>query len=111
MLLDIYKAFHKVWLTGLILNSSSNDISGNPLNALTNFSKYRKLKEYEMVSTLLRKKSLQVLIYFGASFVVIYINKLSDSLLSNCKLFADNTSLFSAVRDATIISFELNNDF
>ena len=63
-----------------------------------------------MVSTLLRKELLQVLIYFGASFVEIYINKLSDSLSSNCKLFADNTSLFCAVHDATIISFELNND-
>ena len=35
---------------------------------------------------------------------------MSDSLSSNCKLFADDTSLFSVVHDVTISSSELNSD-
>ena len=40
----------------------------------------------------------------------IYVNNLPDGLSSNCKLFADDTSLFSVVHDATISSSELNSD-
>ena len=35
---------------------------------------------------------------------------MSDSLSSNCKLFADDTSLFSVVHDVTISSSELNSN-
>ena len=42
MLLDISKAFEKVWLEGLILKSSRNGISGNLLYLLEDFLKYRK---------------------------------------------------------------------
>ena len=34
-----------------------------------------------------------------------------DGLSSNCKLFADETSLFSLVHDVTISCSELNSDF
>ena len=40
----------------------------------------------------------------------IYVNDLPDGLLSNCKLFADDTSLFPVVHDVTISSSELNSD-
>ena len=35
----------------------------------------------------------------GPLLFLIYINDLSDSLKSECKLFADDTSLFSVVND------------
>ena len=35
-------------------------------------------------------------------FFLIYINGLSDDLVSTVKLLADNTSLFSVVRDSNI---------
>ena len=38
----------------------------------------------------------------------IFINILSDNFLLNCKLFTNETSLFSIAHDATISSFELN---
>ena len=40
----------------------------------------------------------------------IYINDLSDNLESNVKLFADDTSMFSVVRDPINTSQKLNND-
>ena len=41
---------------------------------------------------------------------LIYINDLPDSLSSNAKLFADDTSLFSVVHDINASTIELNSD-
>ena len=46
----------------------------------------------------------------GPLFFLIYINDLSDELVSTVKLFADDTSLFSVVCDSNISAYELNND-
>ena len=46
----------------------------------------------------------------GPLFFLIYINDLSDDLVSTVKLFADETFLFSVVRDSDISAYELNND-
>ena len=41
---------------------------------------------------------------------LIYINDLSDDLSTNDKLFADDISLFSIVRDITALGIHLNSD-
>ena len=46
----------------------------------------------------------------GPLLSLIYINDLPDGLLSNCKLFADDTSLLSVVHDVPISFSELNSD-
>ena len=43
-------------------------------------------------------------------FFLVYINDLSDVLVSTVKLFADETSLFSVVHDSNISANESNND-
>ena len=43
--------------------------------------------------------------------LLIYVNALSDNLASNPKLFADNTSLFSVVKNVNVSNIDLNNDF
>ena len=43
-------------------------------------------------------------------FLYIYVNYLSDNLESNVKLFTDDTSMFSVVRDPINTSRKLNND-
>ena len=43
-------------------------------------------------------------------FFLIFINDLSDNLLSNRKLFTDDTSLLSVVRDITLSAKNLNDD-
>ena len=40
---------------------------------------------------------------------LIYINDLADELLSNTKLFADETSLFTVVHNIDISAAERNN--
>ena len=42
---------------------------------------------------------------------LIYINDLSDGLKSECKLFADDTFLFSVVNDISALASDLNEDF
>ena len=44
----------------------------------------------------------------GPLLFLIYINDLSDSLKSECKLFADDTSLFSVVNDINTSVSNLN---
>lgn len=46
----------------------------------------------------------------GPLFFLIYINDLSDGLVSNAKLFADDTSLFSTVHSPINTGNELNDD-
>ena len=43
-------------------------------------------------------------------FFLIYINDLSDNLLSTVKLFAGDTLLFSVINDSNISENELNKD-
>ena len=44
----------------------------------------------------------------GPLLFFIYINHLSDDLSTNAKLFADNTSLFSIVRDINAFNLDLS---
>ena len=97
---DISSAFDKVWHEGLILELSRNGMSGNLLNLFKRFFKIPKTK--------VAIKSLQV--FRKDLLFLIYINDLSDGLSSNCKIFADDTSLFSVVHGVTISSSELNSN-
>ena len=46
----------------------------------------------------------------GRLLFLIYINDLSENLASNPKLFADDTSLFSVVKNVSASDIDLNND-
>ena len=46
----------------------------------------------------------------GPLLLLIYINGLSDDLPTNAKLFANDTFLFSLVRDINTSAAHLNND-
>ena len=46
----------------------------------------------------------------GALLFLIYINDLSSDIKSKCKLFADNTSLFSEVHEIDTSANDLNHD-
>ena len=46
----------------------------------------------------------------GLLLFFIYVNDLPDNLVSNPKLFADDTSLFSTVTDPNVTANQINND-
>ena len=46
----------------------------------------------------------------GPLLFLIYVNDLPDGLKSECKLFADDTSLFSVVHDISTSASDINND-
>ena len=111
--LDISKAFDKVWHKGLLYRLKQNGVSGNLLDTITDFLNYRKqrvaLKGQFSSWTSIEAGVPQGSI-LGPLLFLIYINDLSDDLMSNVKLFADDTSLFSVVHDVNTSSTNLNND-
>ena len=111
--LDIFKAFDKVWHKGLIYKLKQNGISGNILNTISDFLSFRKqrvvLNGQVSQWTNIEAGVLQGSI-LGPLLFLIYINDLSDDLLTNAKLFAADTSLFSVVCGINTSAAHLNND-
>ena len=111
--LHISKAFDKVWHDGIIFKLKQNGISGNLLNLLSNVFRNRKqgvvlngqTSSWADVNAGVSQGSI-----LGPLLFLIYINDLADSISSNAKLFADDTSLFSVVHNANTTAKELNND-
>ena len=46
----------------------------------------------------------------GPLLFLVYINNLPEGLTSNSKLFANDTSIFSVVRDSSFLPLTLNED-
>ena len=111
--LDISKAFDKVWHEGLVFKLKQNGISGNLLNIFEDFLRNRKQRvvlngqtsNWENIHAGVPQGSI-----LGPLLFLIYINDLAENLSSNPKLFADDTSLFSAVRDLNTSANEINDD-
>ena len=111
--LDIFKAFHKVWYEGLIHKLQQNGISGKLLNILVNFlnnSKQRVVLNGQSSNWVDVKAGVPQGSITRPWLFLIYINDLPEGLITNAKLFADDTSLFSVVRDIAATTEELNND-
>ena len=111
--LDILKAFDKVWHQGLHYKLRQNGISGELLNILTDFLDNRtqrvilngQYSSWAKVEAGVPQGSI-----LGPLLFLIYINDLSENLASNPKLFADDTSLFSVVKNVDASNIDLNND-
>ena len=88
-------------------------MSGNLLNLLSNFLRNRKQRavlngqtsSWADVNAGIPLGSILDPLHF-----LVYLNDLADGLLSNAKLFADDTSLFSSVHNTNTTAKELNND-
>ena len=98
-------AFDKVWHGGLIFKLKSVGVSDPLLGLIESFLSDRfqrallngQASEWLSVKAGVQKRSI-----LGPLFFLIYMNDLSNNLLSIVKLFADDASLFSVVKDSNI---------
>ena len=109
--LDISKAFDKVWYEGLLYKLKTYGIEGQLLSLLANYlenceqrvvlngqtSAWRKVKSGVPQGSVL-----------GPLLFLIYINDHPDGITSICKIFADETSLFTEVLDINESANKLN---
>ena len=111
--LDISKAFDKVWHNGLLFKSKTYGVEGDLLLLFKNYLKNCKqrviLNGQTSASGKVNSGVLQGSV-LGPLLFLIYINDLPDGITSMCKIFADDTSLFSKVQDINKSANELNCD-
>ena len=111
--LDISNAFDKVWHYGLIFKLKQNGISGNLIKLFGNYLHNRKQRvvlngfysDYSIIESGVPQGSA-----LGPLLFLMYINDLEKNIRSNVKFFADDTMLFSIVKDPVISANTLNND-
>ena len=110
--LDISKAFDKVWHEGLIFKLEQNGVSGNILKLFQNYLNNRKQRvvlngsfsNYSRIESGVPQGSV-----IGPLLFLVYINDLERNIKSNVKFFADDTTLFSIVKDPKISANDLNH--
>ena len=111
--LDISKAFDIVWDIGLLFKLKAYGDYGELLSLLENYLENRKQRvvlngqtsEWRKINSgVLQGSALRPLLF------LIYINDLPDGITSICKIFADDTSLFSKVLDVNESIKKLNLD-
>ena len=111
--LDISKAFDRVWHEGLIFKLKQNGISGNLIKLFENYLHNRKQRvvlngfysDYSAIESGVPQGSV-----LGPLLFLIYINDLETNIISNVKFSADDTMLFSIVKDPVISANILNHD-
>ena len=111
--LDISKAFDKVWHQGLHFKLRQNGISGELLNTLADFlinRTQRVILNGQYSSWVKVEAGVPQGLILRPLLFLIYINDLSENLASNPKLFADDTSFFSVVKNVDASNIDLNND-
>ena len=103
----------KVCRKGLIYKLKQNGVAVNLLNTLADFLKDRKqsvVLNGQNSSWVNVEAGVPQGSILGPLLFLIYINDLSENLVSNPKLFADHTSLFSVIFDKDLSAKNLNND-
>ena len=110
--LDISKTFDKVWHEGLLLKLRLKRISGNLLKFMEDFLAiryHRIVLNWQVSKWAAVKAGVPQGSIYGLLLFLIYNNNLSNELSSNPRLYADDTFLFSVVRDANLLTNALNN--
>jgi len=110
---DISKAFDRVWHKGLLFKLKQNGINGALLNWLENYLTNRQ-QRVVIQSAVSNTKRITAGVpqgsVLGPLLFLIYVNDISDSLLSLTRLFADDSSLFYSASNITDIEGIINHD-
>ena len=113
LFLDISKAFDKVWHAGLVDKLYQNGICGDLINTLNDFLTNRKQRVVlndQCSSWVDIRVGVPQISILGPLFLLIYVSDLPNGLKSECKFFADDTSLFSATYDVNTSASDINKD-
>ena len=111
--LDISNAFDKFWHEGLIFKLKTYGLDGDLLKLLMNYLEDCKQRVLLNGQTSSWKNILAGFPQGSVSGPILfltYINDLPDGIKSICKIFADDTALFSKVKDKNCSTVELSND-
>ena len=104
VVLDILKAFDRVWLAGLLHKLKSYGISGQIFGLVSSFLSNRQLrvvldgnssKEYPVNAGVPQGFIL------GPTLFLLYINNLPDDVICNIAIYADDTTLYSKCGQAS----------
>ena len=96
--LDITKAFDRVWHAGLLHKLKSYEISGQIFGLISSFLSKRQLRvvldgnssqEYPVNAGVLQGSIL------GPTLFLLYINDLTDDVICDIAIYADDTTLYS----------------
>ena len=113
VLLDMSNVFDKIWHEGLIYELRQVGIPGEALAFIITFLNNRFLRlipKRQSFNWLPTKAVVPQGSFLGFLFLLVYINDSWEKTPFAVKLFADDTSLFSAVNDSSISVSELNKD-
>ena len=107
------KAFDRVWYEGLLFKLKRLGLSGKYYGLKNSFLRNRhqrvvfngQLSKWSPMKAGVPRGSI-----LGPLFFLVYISHLPNRLLSNPKLFVDDTSMFSLVKDHLNSSNKLNED-
>ena len=110
---DVSKAFDRVWHRGLLFKLRQYGITGNAIKWLAAYLEGRQQRVI-LNSSSSELKHLNAGVpqgsVLGPLLFLIYVNDISDSLLSTVRLFADDSSLSVSSNDVLSIETLLNSD-
>ena len=111
--LDMSKAFDKVWHEGLLHKLEQNGIDGKLLRFFKSYLSDRRQRvvlngqasDWAPILSGVPQGSV-----LGPLLFLVYINDLECGIKSQIKFFADDTSLYSVVKDPLVSAAELQHD-
>ena len=110
---DISKAFNRVWHRGLLFKLRQNGIKGHILEWIADYLSSRK-QQVQVNSVTSNVSHISAGVpqgsVFGLLLFLIYVNDISENLLSLTRHFADDSSLFFSATNLEDIQGIINHD-